>query len=347
MTKFICIGCVLIVATALQSGCYALKQAYWQNNLFNSRVPIEQAKHDPTISEDQRHKIALADRVRQFARQQGLEVGDSYGYYIHNQGDYVSYLVQAAEATQLKWRTWWFPIVGRVPYLGFFSESDRNEMARKLSADGYDVHAGGATAFSGLGWFDDPLYASMLGRSSTRLAETIFHELTHRTIWFPGELEFNEPFAEFIAERMTREWLEQQQEHQELQKYLVLIEERVVYARWVGKLRLALSELYRGAEISGLDRKGLLAKKHAIFQQFVHKELPEFRVLSRSAIVAKDWNNATVLASSLYDSTSSRLSQLLGCTQGRRVQQLIADLKRELGRAREPWTPLARICASP
>src|SRR5690606_18969091 len=111
------------------------------------------------------------------------------------------------EADRLEFVTWWFPVVGSVPYIGYFDKADRDAKATELKQQGYDVSVGGAGAFSSLGWFEDPIFSSMLDRGPADTAHLFIHELTHRTLWIPGSTEFNENLAEYVSYRLTPQYL--------------------------------------------------------------------------------------------------------------------------------------------
>ena len=87
-------------------------------------------------------------RILSFAESHGLNASGAYKYYIATKEPVVSYIVQAAYADRLEFVTWWFPVVGDVPYLGFFKKPERDAKAAELTASGYDVHTSGAGAFS-------------------------------------------------------------------------------------------------------------------------------------------------------------------------------------------------------
>ena len=229
---------VNLVQLLLLSGCYVTGQAWHQNNLLNSRRPI----------------LLLLQEILAFAGQAGLNVRGAYRYYIELPQPVVSYLVYGAKADRLEAVTWWFPIVGRVPYLGFFDKGDRDDKAGELEAQGYDVYRGAAAAFSSLGWFEDPVFSSMLRRRSSALAHLFFHELTHRTYWAAGSAEFNENLAEFVAHRLTREFLEQKGSSQQLQRYEQVRRDRRLFKKW---LTAGLQYTYgnRDTDFEGYDYK--------------------------------------------------------------------------------------------
>jgi predicted aminopeptidase len=110
-------------------------------------------------------------------------------------------LVSAAYRDTLKAYTWWFPIVGRVPYKGYFDFGAARQAAKSLAADGYDVYVRPSDAFSTLGFFNDPLLNTTLKGDSLSLANTVIHELTHNTFYAAGQAPFNESFAMFVGAR--------------------------------------------------------------------------------------------------------------------------------------------------
>ena len=115
-----------------------------------------------------------------------LNVGGSYSSYSYVDRPDLTYVVLAAPKTELKPYTWWFLIVGRVPYKGYFSKADAEAEIERLKADGYDTNLRTSAAFSTLGWFDDPLLSHLLKYDKVALAEVVFHELFHNTLYLKG-----------------------------------------------------------------------------------------------------------------------------------------------------------------
>jgi predicted aminopeptidase len=97
--------------------------------------------------------------------------------------------------------TWWFPVAGNVPYLGFFDLEAARKERDSLLADDLDTFLGRAEAYSTLGWFKDPLSLHMIQGSDLNLVETILHEMTHTTLYVKGQGEFNEGLAQLVGKR--------------------------------------------------------------------------------------------------------------------------------------------------
>ncbi len=194
----------------LACGCsagYVARAAYEEARILWRRQPIEQVLAQPSLSAGEEHKLRLVLDVRRYAEETiGLRVGGSFQSISRIDGSAVVHLLVAARRDRLEPRTWWFPIVGRVPYKGFFSKKTAAAAAAALERDGYDAYVRPAIAFSTLGWFDDPLPSLLLQRDEVTLAEVIFHELFHATLFLPGEVTFDESAATFTGYRAAVEF---------------------------------------------------------------------------------------------------------------------------------------------
>ncbi len=202
---------LVLIATALGvNGCgvgYMARAAYEEARILWRRQPIEELLQRPSTSDAEKKKLELVLRVRKFAEERiGLRVGGSYRSVSEVDSGAVVQLLVATPRDSMEPYTWWFPVVGRVPYKGFFSKAAAKAMAAELEKDGYDTHVRPAIAFSTLGWFDDPLPASLLKRDEVTLAEVIFHELFHSTVYIVGHTTFDESSATFAGNRAAIEF---------------------------------------------------------------------------------------------------------------------------------------------
>src|SRR6202008_2140240 len=140
--------------------------------------------------------------VREYARDVlKFNVGGSYSSFSYVDRPDLTYIVVAAPKTELRPYTWWFLIVGNVPYKGYFSKEEAQAEIDQLNAQGYDTNLRTSAAFSTLGWFDDPLLSHLLRYDKVTLAEVIFHELFHNTAYVKGAAVFNENSANFVGGR--------------------------------------------------------------------------------------------------------------------------------------------------
>ena len=101
-------------------------------------------------------------------------------------------------------------------------------------------------AFSSLGWFEDPIYSSMLLRSDDSFVALILHELIHRTLWISGKAKLNENIAEFGGIFLTKKFLKENEMNRELNHFVDKLSDRKLLKIWIGSLKKDLSELYKG-----------------------------------------------------------------------------------------------------
>jgi predicted aminopeptidase len=191
---------LLAALSLFTSGCYLAHLARGQVRLLCSRVPVEDLLRDPSTDPELRAKFDRVAEVRGYAKDLGLDVGDRYTEYAPWPGDFVVTTVVAARPGEVIPVTSWFPIVGSVPYRGYFDEASATAEAERLRHENLDVCQQKVRAYSTLGWFDDPLTGPMLRQDDGTLVETLFHELLHATVFVPGDPEFNEGVAAFFGQ---------------------------------------------------------------------------------------------------------------------------------------------------
>lgn len=176
-----------------------------QLDLISRRVSIEKALKQYEFTEEEKKKLKLVSEIKAFARKKlEMDINDSiYSTYVQLNQPYVTYLLRVSSAYELKAHKWKFPIVGSVPYKGFFDKEEAKEAARSFPKEKYDVYLRGVRAYSTLGWMGDSVLSSMLAYREVDFVVMIFHELAHTVLFFKDHIDFNERFAEFIGRRAT------------------------------------------------------------------------------------------------------------------------------------------------
>lgn len=197
----------LTTLTFLLSGCqlgYYFKSATNQFSMMANRVPIDEALEKSPLTEAQKSKLRLSQQAREFAfHDLHLKKTKNYDSYIDLKRPYVTWVVNAAYKWELKNYLWSYPIVGKMPYKGFFSEEDALELAAELQKEGLDTNVRGVSAYSTLGWFKDSVLSSMLRYKDHDLVNTIIHEIVHTTVYVKSNSDFNERLAVFIGGKGT------------------------------------------------------------------------------------------------------------------------------------------------
>ena len=187
------------------SGCqigYLVKSAYSQADLLRRRVTIEDALLDPHLNPEQKRKLLLAKEAREFAEKSlGLKSTQNYTTFVQLDRPYVTYVVSAAPKNELVPYKWHYPVVGSLPYKGYFNPDDAKAEAEIMKKQNLDVFVRGVSAYSTLGWFRDPILSSMLGYKDYDLVNTIIHETVHATIYIKSEADFNERLAVFFGNK--------------------------------------------------------------------------------------------------------------------------------------------------
>jgi predicted aminopeptidase len=125
---------------------------------------------------------------------------ENYKTLFDQKGKEIMWVITASEPYRLKEKRWDFPILGSVPYKGFFDIEAARKEKEKLEAEGWDVNATNPSGWSTLGWFKDPILSDMLEKNEGDLASLIIHEMVHATIFIKDSIDFNENLASFIGD---------------------------------------------------------------------------------------------------------------------------------------------------
>ena len=320
---------------------YLARQGYFQLELLWGRVPLEQVADYRELTAAEAERLDQIPRIKAYAEELGLEV-DGHYTTINPTWDRTIWNVSASEPLAFRNVRWWFPIVGSVPYLGFFTEADADARLRQLDAKGYDVYKRTAGAYSTLGWFNDPVLPGMLSWSESRLANTLFHELAHVTLWLPGSVSFNESFASFVGDVSAERYLVHTygEDSEEVAEERDRVHDRRVFRLLMTELYKDLDAVYTDDTLSDVDKlqrkdlllRGLPARVRAAD---LHRAEGYLRYVQ-----AEPWNNARLAQFRTYNKGPEHFALLLE-QEGGDLQAFFARLDALCAGADDPYEALA------
>ena len=300
----------MIVALAsifFLNGCgvaYVVKQGLVHLSHMHKAHPIDKMLGTPEkyhLNKEEIRKLKFVQEVQKYAIEKiGLKQSDNYTSYLKLPHDprALLYVVSASSKTKLEPYHWHFLIVGKVPYKGFFELEDAQTEAHYLRREGYDVYVRCVSAFSTLGWFDDPLYSTMLKLSDLDLADMIFHEMTHDTVYIKDNADLNESLATFVGSYATLNFIENKfgKKSEIFKNQQSRITDSKLFSKFVSKILDKLAGLY-----SSSDAPLALQKREEVFRssKIEFKNIP-FMTKDYSYFVKLPLNNAVLLSMNTY-----------------------------------------------
>ncbi len=187
---------------------YGIGQGVGQLKIIWGARPVEEFLSNPAFPDSLKSKLNLIARARQYAIDSlGLSDTDNYKTLYDQHGEELMWVVTACEPFRLKEKRWEFPVIGSVPYKGFFDQQKALHLKTELEGDDWDVSVRNPSGWSTLGWFTEPILSGMLRRGDGDLASLIIHEMVHATIYVKDSSDFNENLASFIGDRGAEEFI--------------------------------------------------------------------------------------------------------------------------------------------
>ena len=308
-------------ALFLVSGCgtidYYAQAVRGHVEIMRLAEPIDERLRQPDTPEPLRAKLTRVLAIREFAsRELQLPDNGSYKSYAELGRQFVLWNVFAAPEFSVKPVESCFLFAGCVSYRGFYSEERATQHAEELAAEGYDTYVVGVSAYSTLGWFDDPVLSSFLRYSETEVARTVFHELAHQVLYLKGDTMFNESFATAVEEEGARRWLERKGTPALHAANAEAQGRRAQFVALVLKYRVRLTAHY-GESVAAEE-------KRAGKQRLLAEMLEEYRVLKHSwggfagydRLFARGANNALLASVASYTELVPGFRALLAQHQG-------------------------------
>jgi predicted aminopeptidase len=337
----------LVIAGWACSPLYVIRAGIAEAKILRARRPIPEVILDPTTDDDTRGKLSFVVEARRFAQAElGIDVGDAYTMYTRLDRDTLALVVSAAYKDRLVPKTWWFPVVGHVPYRGFFSEEEALRAAADLEAEGFDTYVRPTSAFSTLGWFNDPILSTVLRADDVDVVETVLHEISHQHLFVPGHVGFNESFATFVGRAGAAQFfctrrgggpdtvkcLRAQARWRDVQRFSVFVDDLVE----------DLEEVYGDASLSRADkvrlREDVFARALAAFDEEL---TPELEAYTFAGFRRTPLNNATLLSRIRYYHRLPDFQALLDA-RGGDLRTVLVELEEGVADVEDPFELLGR-----
>lgn len=239
-------GLVLLSSTL----CSCAVPFYWQAingqwELIRKRTPIEDVLADPDQTEDVKMALGKVPMIRRFAVEElRLPRNESYTTYVDLGRPYVVWNVIATDEFAVNPKRWCYPFTGCVAYRGFFDPESAKRFQEALDREGLDTYLAGATAYSTLGYFADPILNTMIAGGDQHIAAILFHELAHQQLYVKDDSGLSEAFATAVEEYGTERWLETHAKPEALQLYRTRTRRRAEFAELVSRQQNRLRDVF-------------------------------------------------------------------------------------------------------
>ncbi len=321
------------------TGRYLLRAAWAEGRILAKRRPIEAMIGDLATKPRVAAKLRLVLAARAFAADSvGLKTRKSFTTYSQLDRDTLVLVLSAAYRDRLVPYTWWFPIVGWVPYKGYFDFALAKRAAKDLDAAGFDVYLRPSPAFSTLGWFNDPLLSTSLAADSIDLANTVIHELTHNTFYASGQAVFNESFASFVGARGSAWFFRTRGSPVAADEADARWSDDKLMARFWGRLYYSVDSAFKAHPSDSTAR---LVARDTIYsrarQELVEVLGPQLRTIGPRALEHMRLDNAALLARRIYATDLDLFDELWVKEHGNLRASVVKIIELAKGRPKDPF----------
>jgi len=344
--RWVLAGLLVVVAAfvATPLGRYILRAGWEEAKILARRRPIEEVIADSATSPGLRDRLTLVIAARQYAVDSlSLDAGESFTTFAQLDRDTLVLVLSAAYRDRLEAHRWWFPIVGRLPYKGFFRTGDALRARADFETRGFDTYLRPASAFSTLGWFNDPLLSTTVRADTASLVNTVIHELSHNTLFVAGNAEFSESFANFIGTRGAEAFFRSRNSGVAAQAVVDdWANDQVLGAFWE-RTATALDSAYREWPTDSAARVVARDSVYARARRtLVDSVGPRLRRVNLNALSRIQLDNAALLARRVYAQRLD-LFDSVWVRNDRDVRKTIAAIQATVRSARQPFIALERL----
>ncbi len=305
---------ILLSLSFISSSCmltYLAKSGYSQMKILASREPINEVIANKNLTQITKEKLNLVIKVRDFCfNELKLKKTKNYSSFVQLKDNYVSYLLRVAPKYKLESYKWSFPIVGSFPYLGFFNKNDALDEEKKFIEKNYDTYVRGVTAFSTLGWFNDPVLSSMMRYDDSDLVDLIIHETIHTTLFIKNQASFNEKLATYLASVGTELFYKKLEGDNSptIKKINLEHKDDKIFSKFITKEFSDLKSWY--AQTKNINETSKKIRLKQINNKFILEIKPQLNTNKYDHFAQKELNNANLLPYKTYLSDLSDFEKL-------------------------------------
>ena len=266
--------------------------------LFKAR-PIATYLDDADYPDSLKLRIQQIQQIKAHSEKIGLKPTNNYTSLYDQKNKVSLWNLSACQPYKFENKTWYFPFLGSFGYKDFFDLSQAQIERKYLEKEGFDTRIRSVNAWSTLGWFKDPILSNLLNKTEAQIAETLFHELTHNTLFFKNRLQFNENLASFFGKKTSIDYLNffYGPNAEQMTDYLSDLEDSEKFRQHILRGKQILDVLYQSfAATDDLNFKA--AKKNKTIRNIVnHLDTIQFSNINYYSIFNESLPNNTYFMS--------------------------------------------------
>ena len=308
-----------------------------------ARRDVTQVLGDPSVNPKEKSLIRLAREAKRYGEEQiGLRRTHNFDTYVRLDRKVVCWVVSAAGKTRLEAYRWWFPVVGTVPYKGYFERPRAEEGPAALQRGvRHDGGRRGRLQHARLVRRSDLLDVSAVSGGGDPQAEFFTSSPTRRSSSRERSTS-TRGFATFLGNTAGLAFLARRfgPDDRRVREARARIADDVAFGAFIEKVSRRLEALYARK----LPERETLARREEIFREekrAFEETKKGFSTPIYDDFTRQEWNNAVILANRRYYgdlAAFERLYQAKG-RDLRRVLEFFLDAQK---RGEDPRSALRR-----